>query len=218
MRSTRSGRWWLPLMLLLAAANSRLLLLWRHANEVSFSVLLRFKCVCVPISLHKTKKGKKRRLLFNQNKSEFNQYNRSGAHLMNVFLFVSLCVLLEIVQFKSIQMIDSDNWPWLVCLTDPCCAEGDMITLFSRLLCELHQCDLSIGWLAGWLDGWSVSWLVRMAGWLVFSLADTKSCGSKNRKMPWASSCWRTIIKLFDKFFLSSMPWNLLNKWMNSIA
>lgn len=30
-----------------AAANSRLLLLWRHANEVSFSALLRFLCVSV---------------------------------------------------------------------------------------------------------------------------------------------------------------------------
>lgn len=218
MRSTRSGRWWLPLMLLLAAANSRLLLLWRHANEVSFSMLLRFKCVCVPISLHKTEKGKKRRLLFNQNKSEFNQYNRFGAHLMNVFLFVSLCVLLEIVQFKSIQMIDSDNWPWLVCLTDPCCAEGDMITLFSRLLCELHQCDLSIGWLAGWMVDRLVGWFEWLVGW--FFLWQTR-----NRVVVKIVKCRehhhagaRSLNCSIKAIFFSSMPWNLLNKWMNSIA
>lgn len=70
-------------------------------------------------------------------------------------LFVCVCVLLEIVQFKSIQMIDSDSWPWLVCLTDPCCAEGDMITFFSRLLAMRNASMRPFNRMAG-LDEWLI--------------------------------------------------------------
>lgn len=98
------------------------------------------------------------------------------------FMCDCVCVLLEIVQFKSIQMIDSDNWPWLVCLTDPCCAEGDMITLFPL---AMRNASIATFRLAGWLAGWMVDRLVGWFEWLAgFCLADTKSCGSKNRKMP----------------------------------
>lgn len=60
-------------------------------------------------------------------------------------------------------MIDSDNWPWLACSSNPCCAEGDMIVFFLLLLLhKMHQCDLSIRWIVDQLVGW-FDWL---AGWI----------------------------------------------------
>lgn len=63
----------------------------------------------------------------------------------------------SLLSFKSIQLIDSDNWPWLAHSSDPCGAEGDIFVL---LLLPDAKCinttfsillnGESVGWLAGW--------------------------------------------------------------------
>lgn len=121
-------------------------------------------CVCADFSSKKKRRSnnnnnqqeKKTHFLFNQNKSEFNQYIALTLifytyvfYWMLFFLFFSLSLCYLIVQFKSIQMIDSDNWPWLACSSQSllCGRRHDRFFFFS----STQKCINATFRFAGWL-------------------------------------------------------------------